>query len=91
LEALASGPSIVRKARERIEAGEHTTIVDFGDEITGESIADAAAAGDELARELFAEAGFYIGLGLTNLIHILEPQRVLIGGGVSQAGDLLFP
>ncbi len=90
LEALASGPSIVRNAKERLEAGEKSTITDFGDEVTSKSIAGAANAGDELAQELFAEAGFYIGLGLVNLIHILEPQRVLIGGGVSQAGDLIF-
>ena len=90
LEALSSGPSIVRNARERMETGEDSTITDFGDEITGESIAEAAKAGDELARDLFKQAGFYIGLGLVNLIHILEPQRVLIGGGVSLAGDLIF-
>lgn len=90
LEALASGPSIARNAKERLAAGASSTIADFGGEITGESITKAAQAGDELARELFAETGFYIGLGLVNLIHILEPQRVLIGGGVSQAGDFLF-
>jgi len=90
LEALASGPSIVRNAKERMEAGKKSRISDFGDEITGESIAEAAQAGDELARDLFKQAGFYIGLGLVNLIHILEPQKVLIGGGVSLAGDLIF-
>ena len=90
LEALASGPSIVRNARERLEAGSSSTIPDQGDPITGETITEAARAGDELAIKLFAEAGFYIGLGLVNLIHILEPKRVLIGGGVSLAGDLLF-
>ena len=90
LEALASGPSIARNAKERLEAGASSTIADFGQEITSKSISEAAKAGDELARELFAEAGFYIGLGLVNLIHILEPSRVLIGGGVSLAGDLLF-
>jgi len=90
LEALASGPSIVRNAKERLEAGANSSIADFGPEITGESITEAAKAGDELARNLYKQAGFYIGLGLVNLIHILEPKRVLIGGGVSLAGDLLF-
>lgn len=90
LEALASGPAIVRNAKERLEAGASSTIPDYGEEIRGKSISEAAHAGDELARELFAEAGFYIGLGLVNLIHVLEPKRILIGGGVSQAGDLLF-
>ncbi|MFQ5942600.1 MAG: ROK family protein [Anaerolineales bacterium] len=90
LEALASGPSIVRNAKKRLEAGASSTIPEFGEEIKGKSITEAARAGDELAQELFAEAGFYIGLGLVNLIHILEPARVLIGGGVSQAGDFIF-
>lgn len=90
LEALASGPSIARNAKERLEAGTSSIISDYGEEITSKSIAEAARAGDELAQELFAQAGFYIGLGLVNLIHILEPKRVLIGGGVSLAGDLLF-
>ena len=90
LEALASGPAIARNAKEHLDAGASSTITDFSEEITAESVAEAAQAGDELARELLAEAGFYIGLGLANLIHVLEPQRVLIGGGVSQAGDLLF-
>ncbi|MCZ6530436.1 MAG: ROK family protein [Chloroflexi bacterium] len=90
LEALASGPSIARNAKERLEAGTSSIISDYGEEITSKSIAEAARAGDKLAQELFAQAGFYIGLGLVNLIHILEPKRVLIGGGVSLAGDLLF-
>ena len=90
LEALASGPTIVRNAKARVEAGAQSTIPDYGEQIRGKSISDAAQAGDELARELFADAGFYIGLGLVNLIHLFEPQRILIGGGVSQAGDFLF-
>ncbi len=90
LEALASGPAIVRNAQERMKAGASSSLRDFGNELTGKSIAEAARDGDELALELFAQAGFYIGLGLVNLIHVLEPQRILIGGGVSQAGDLLF-
>lgn len=90
LEALASGPAIVRNAKERLQAGASSTIPNYGEQIRGKSITEAGQAGDELAKELFAEAGYYIGLGLVNLIHILEPKRVLIGGGVSQAGDLLF-
>ena len=93
LEALASGPSIARRARERLEAGASSTIEQYqeaGNELTGKSVTDAARHGDELALELLTEAATYIGLGLVNLIHILEPQRILLGGGVSQAGELLF-
>ncbi len=93
LEALASGPSIARRARERLAAGASSTIGQYregGNDVTGKSVTDAARHGDKLALELLREAATYIGLGLVNLIHILEPQRILLGGGVSQAGELLF-
>ena len=93
LEALASGPSIARRARERLAAGARSTIEQYregGNEVTGKSVTDAARHGDELALELLREAATYLGLGLVNLIHIFEPQRILLGGGVSQAGELLF-
>ena len=93
LEALASGPSIARQAKERLQAGASSTIDHYreaGNELTGKSVTDAARHGDELALEVLTEAATYIGLGLVNLIHILEPQRILLGGGVSQAGELLF-
>jgi glucokinase len=53
-------------------------------------VAQAAAEGDRLAIELFERAGFYIGLGVVNLMILFNPGIVVIGGGVSQAGDLLF-
>ena len=87
LEALASGPSIAREALKRLDAGEQSSITG---EVTPEAVAEAARQGDQLALEVLHQAGFYIGLGLTNLIHILEPERVLLGGGVSQAGNLLL-
>jgi glucokinase len=58
--------------------------------ITAKTVSEAAAQGDSLALQLLRRAAFYIGLGLTNVIHMVEPQRILIGGGVSQAGHLLF-
>lgn len=90
LEALASGPAIARQARERIEQGAETSLSAHGDQLDASHVTQAAQAGDNVALELLSQAGFYIGLGLVNLIHILEPARILIGGGVSQAGELLF-
>ncbi len=95
LEALAAGPAIARNARAAIAEGRPTRILDMtpgGDpqNITAHIVTDAAKAGDALARELLANAGFYIGVGIVNLLHILNPGRVVIGGGVSFAGDLLF-
>ncbi len=94
LEALASGPAIARRAREAIENG-HPTIIpevarETGLEVTAEVVAEAARRGDELARDILALAGRLLGYGIVNLIHIFNPQMVVIGGGVSNAGDLLF-
>lgn len=93
LEAFASGPAIARDARQAIRDGGQSAMTGLAgsvEAITAETVAHAAARGDALALQILRRAAFYIGLGLTNLIHVIEPQRILIGGGVSQAGDLLF-
>lgn len=95
LEALASGPAIARRAREVVRSGRRTAILDLApehnpEEITARIVTEAAERGDALARELLAGAGFYIGIGIVNLLHLLNPSRIIIGGGVSFAGDLLF-
>jgi len=53
-------------------------------------IAEAALEGDPISIETLEEVGFYLGIGISNIINILNPDKVVIGGGVSQAGDLLF-
>jgi len=94
LEALASGTAIARRAVEEIKKGAETSITRLVEgelsEVAAKVVAQAAQAGDPLANSIFKEAGFYIGLGITNLLHILNPQLVILGGGVSKAGDLLF-
>jgi len=59
-------------------------------EVTPALVAQAAAEGDVLAREVVEETGFYIGVGVANLINIMNPEVFVIGGGIAQAGDLLF-
>lgn len=91
LEAFASGPAIARQARQALEQGRKSTIPEYANgPVSAKSVAAAAMAGDALAIELLHRAGTYLGVGLANLIHILEPQRILIGGGVSRAGELLL-
>lgn len=94
LESLASGPAIARRAVEEIEKGIETSITRLVEEelkkVTAKVVAQAAHEGDPLANSIFKEAGFYIGLGIANLLHTLNPQLVILGGGVSKAGDLLF-
>ena len=45
---------------------------------------------DDLAKELIAQTGYYIGVGLANLINIFNPERIVIGGGLSNIGDVLL-
>ena len=53
-------------------------------------IAKAASEGDPISIETLDEVGFYLGIGISNIINMLNPDRIVIGGGVSQAGPLLF-
>jgi len=94
LEAFASGPAITAMALKAITQGLTTRIAKIVsydlNKVTPEVISQAAQAGDPVARDIFERAGFYIGIGVANLITIISPQMVVIGGGVAQAGDLLF-
>jgi glucokinase len=94
LEILAAGPAIARCARELIKTGIGTAIADWVggdlDKITAKVVNQAAQAGDPVAIELFRQAGFYIGIGIVNLLHIFNPSLIIIGGSVAKAGDLLF-
>jgi glucokinase len=93
LEAYANGASIVRRARERLASGRASTLVDVAgsiDDITPEVIAAAAEDGDALCREIWDETGAFLGIGITNVVHSFNPDVVVLGGGISNVGDLLF-
>jgi glucokinase len=91
LEALCSGTAIARRARERMAAGETSSLSALGPEgVTGRAVAEAALAGDALAREVWDEMIHYLAVGVGNLFNVLAPEAVVIGGGVSTAGEQLF-
>jgi glucokinase len=94
LEAYASGPAIARRAVEAIEAGAASTILALagGDpaRITAQTVFEATAAGDALADELVRDTARYLGVGIANMLNIMNPEVVVICGGVTQAGDHLF-
>ena len=89
LEAFASGPSIVRWVKSKLEDESLKEHFPDGD-LNAKLISDAAENGNELAIAAYDRAGKYIGLAIADLLHIFNPERVIIGGGVSRAGDLLF-
>lgn len=94
LEAFASGPSIVAMAQDYIKGGKSTKFREMaaaeGGEITPYMVAKAAEEGDPVAKRIFEIVGEYIGIGLTSVINLLNPEKVIIGGGVAEAGDLLL-
>ena len=93
LEAVASGPAIARRAHERLAAGEASALraaLDRDRDITAEDVGRAALAGDPLAIAVVAEAGAAIGTHLANLLHVFNPEVIVLGGGVSQIGAPLF-
>ncbi len=95
-EQYASGNALVREARHMIEAGSPVAadlaerLAGAGGVLTGPLITEAAQDGDPTSRELLAEVGHWLGIGIANLAAALDPGLFIIGGGVSAAGDLLI-
>jgi len=89
LEAFSSGPSIVRWVKSKLE--DDPVHGDFSEsELTAKIISDAAENGDELAIAAYERAGKYIGVAIADLLHLFNTSLVIIGGGVSRAGEILF-
>ncbi len=95
LEALASGTAIARMAAEALAqrpgwspAGREGGI---SGPVTAEQVATAARSGDDLAVDIFARAARALATAILNLIHLLAPEMIILGGGVTRAPDLLLP
>jgi glucokinase len=91
LEAYASATSVVKRTLERLEEkGARSSLHEMlraGEELTARDIFDAAAGGDELAAKIVEDTAFYLAVGAMNLMHIIDPQTVVFGGGMIAAGD----
>lgn len=94
LEVMASGTAVAKDALERLNRGEKSMLREIvsGDlaQVTAKEVAGAAAKGDGLALEVITRAATYLGVGLVNLVNTLNPEIIVIGGGMSKMGALLF-
>ena len=95
LEALSSGTAIAAQAKRRMEAGKFHELGSYkarpgNGKLTAEIVAEAAREGDPLAVQIMRNAGHFLGIGLANVINILNPEVVVLGGGVMKAGDLVW-
>ena len=94
LEAYASGPAIAERAREALSLDVISMLPDLVDgdlsRITAQTVYDAAARGDDIAREVVRDTARFLGTGIANFLNIFNPDVVVIAGGVTQAGEALF-
>ncbi|MBO0587364.1 ROK family transcriptional regulator [Sporosarcina sp. E16_8] len=81
LQTFTTGPAIARRAMKGISP----------DPITAEKVYELAIGGNDEFATILKETGRVIGIGLTNLIHIINPQKIVLGGGVTKAEELILP
>lgn len=92
LETVASGPSIVRRARERLNRDSTSSLsrLALNKSFTAEDVAHQANEGDDFALMMIERTGKYIGTGVASVINLLNIERIVLGGGVMDAGSLIL-
>lgn len=94
LEAYASVTGMVRTAVEGIEGGHRTVLTRLCngglERITGKMISDGIAAGDAFCEWVMHETGTWLGLGIASLINLINPEKIVLCGGMIAAGSVLF-
>jgi glucokinase len=92
--AYAGGIGLSRMAYEKIEAGADTLLREMvprdGRRLSGELVAEAARQGDEAAREILRTVGYYCGVGLSMIVEIINPELIVVGGGLTRIGPMLM-
>lgn len=90
LEQYASATGIVRLARKKLAVETRKTVLQ-AENVTAKDVFDAVKAGDAVAQEVAEEFGRFLGYCLANLAVVADPAVIVIGGGVSKAGEVLIP
>jgi glucokinase len=92
LETVASAPSIVRRARERLNRDSTSSLsrLALNKNFTAQDVAHEAREGDDFAAMMIERTGKYIGTGVASVINLLNIERIVLGGGVMDAGPLIL-
>ncbi|HEX6251529.1 MAG TPA: ROK family glucokinase [Gemmatimonadaceae bacterium] len=94
LEAYASGTAIARRAAEALAVDGRSRILSLVDgdmsRLTAQTVYEAARQEDALALEIVRDTARFLGIGISNLLNVFNPDMVVVAGGVTQAGDALF-
>ncbi len=90
LEAYASATAVTKRAQEQLNAGQTSSLkarIANGEELTPLLIAQEAQAGDEFSRQIIFDTAKYLGVGIVNLMHTIDPNGILVGGAMTFGGN----
>lgn len=92
LEAMAGGRSLAQRARDGVLKGRRTMLSEIRptDSITAQDVINSARRGDLFSQQLITESGYHLGTAIAGLVNLINPEIIVIGGGVAQLGDLLL-
>lgn len=88
-EAVASGTAIMKRGREAVESKVETSLKDY-DEVTAKEVFTEAEKGDKVSQDILNDALSYLGIAIANIANSFDPDKIVMGGGVSQAGNIVF-
>lgn len=88
-ETVASGTAMLRRAKELLTS-KNIALCPSQGALTVRVLKKAAEQGDKVALQVFEETAYYLGLGLSNIINIFNPEIIIVGGGVGETGDILL-
>lgn len=88
-EAVASGTAIMKRGREAVTSKVETSLKNY-DEVTAREVFVEAEKGDKVSKDILNDALSYLGITIANIANTFDPDKIVIGGGVSQAGDIVF-
>ncbi len=93
LESFSSGTAIAREGREVLESDQKSLIKEMSDNnpdnVDALLVANAAKEGDKLAKDIYDQAGWYLGIGIANLINLFNPEMIVMGGGIMKDKELI--
>jgi glucokinase-like ROK family protein len=92
LEAVAGGNAVARRAMGLVKKGQRTELAMIRpvDSIQSKDVIAAACNGDLIAQQILSETGAHLGTAIAGLVNLFNPSMIIVGGGVSQIGDLLL-
>ncbi len=90
LEDFASGTALGRRASQKLAESNEPSLLRSSPFVTGKEVGAAAVQGDRIALDIIQNAGYWLGLGLVAVLHLYNPEVIVLGGSVSTLGDLIL-